>query len=94
MLIRVRFFGDLKEYMKKSWMTIDVPQGSSLHNFIVELVKNGNPELLEKLMENGKKVPSKIKILVNGRDIKHLEGLETEIKDRDLISILPIAGGG
>jgi molybdopterin synthase sulfur carrier subunit len=90
----VRFFGDLKEYMKKSWMTIDVPQGSSLHNFIVELAKNEDQKLLGKLMENGKKVHSKIKILVNGRDIDHLGGLETEIKDRDLISILPIAGGG
>jgi len=94
MLIRVRFFGELKEYVKKSWMTIDVPQGSSLHNFIVKLAKNGDSELLEKLMENGKKVHSKIKILVNGRNIKHLGGLDTEIKDRDLISILPIAGGG
>lgn len=75
-------------------MTLDVPQGSSLHNFIVELAKNGDSELIGKLMENGKKVHSKIKILVNGRDIEHLGGLETEIKDRDLISILPIAGGG
>lgn len=65
-----------------------------MHIFIVELAKNGDAEILEKMMENGKKVHSKIKILVNGRDIEHLEGLETEIKDRDLISILPIAGGG
>ena len=79
---------------KKSWMTIDVPQGSSLHNLIVELAKKGDAELLGKLMENGKKVHSKIKILVNGRDSDHLGGLETEIKDRDLISILPVAGGG
>ena len=75
-------------------MTIDVPQGSSVHTVIVELAKNGDAELLEKLMENGKSVHSKMKILVNGRSIEHLAGLETEIKDRDLISILPIAGGG
>jgi len=94
MLIRVRFFGELKDYMKKSWMTIDLPPGSSLHGCIMGLAKKEKPELLEKLMENGKNVHPKIIILVNGRSIEHLAGLETEIKDRDLISILPIAGGG
>jgi hypothetical protein len=48
-------------------MTLDLPQGSSLHDFIVELAKNRDSELLEKMMENGKKVHSKIKISVNGR---------------------------
>ena len=94
MLIRVRFYGDLKEYMKKGWTTIEVPQGSSLRDFILELAKNRSPDLLEKLTKNGKTTRSEIKIMVNGRNIVHLRGLETEIKDRDLISILPIAGGG
>jgi len=33
-------------------------------------------------------------ILVNGRSIWFLDGLETELKDKDLISILTSIGGG
>ena len=93
MLIRIRFFGDLKEYLLTSQTTLEISQGSSLHDFIFELAKNRDPTLLRKLMEKDN-VHSGITILVNGRNIVHLNGLKTELNDRDLISILPIAGGG
>ena len=93
MLIRVRFFGDLREYTKKRWMTIDVDQGSSVRDFLFELSKNIDASLLEKLMERDE-VGSGIRILLNGRSITHLKGLETSLSDRDLITIMPIAGGG
>ena len=61
MQIRVKCFRELKKTYEEELATIDVPQGSSMHNFIVELAKNGDAEILEKMMENGKKVHSKIK---------------------------------
>ncbi len=94
MLIRVRFFGELRDYLKTGWTTIEVPQGSSVHTVITELAKMDKPELLAKVLENGRTISSKIKILVNGRNIEHLTGLATELNHRDVISILPIAGGG
>lgn len=33
-------------------------------------------------------------ILVNGKNIEHLQGLETPIEERDTVSIFPPAGGG
>lgn len=33
-------------------------------------------------------------ILVNGKNIEHLQGLETPISDDDTVSIFPPAGGG
>ncbi|EEB74080.1 ubiquitin-like small modifier protein 1 [Thermococcus sp. AM4] len=33
-------------------------------------------------------------ILVNGKNIEHLQGLETPIKDDDTVSVFPPAGGG
>ncbi len=94
MLIRVRFFGELRDYLKTGWTTIEVPQGSSVLTVITKLATKDKPELLAKVLENERTVSSKMKILVNGRSIDHLAGLTTELNHRDLISILPIAGGG
>ncbi|ACS34414.1 MoaD/ThiS family protein [Thermococcus gammatolerans] len=33
-------------------------------------------------------------ILVNGKNIEHLQGLETPISDDDTVSVFPPAGGG
>ena len=33
-------------------------------------------------------------ILVNGRDIEFLDGLDTRLKDGDTVAIIPPAGGG
>ena len=33
-------------------------------------------------------------ILVNGRHVYHLQGLDTKLKDSDVISIFPPSGGG
>ncbi|ASJ00189.1 MoaD/ThiS family protein [Thermococcus gorgonarius] len=33
-------------------------------------------------------------ILVNGKNIEHLQGLDTPLSDEDTVSIFPPAGGG
>ena len=93
MLLRARFFGDVREYLKKSWMTMDLLQGSSILDFLMQLSKK-NSSLLNKMIEDDDRLGSKITILLNGRNITHLKGLKTELKDRDLISILSVVGGG
>jgi len=42
----------------------------------------------------GDKVKEMVKILVNGRDVRELRGLETELSDGDCISIFPPVAGG
>ena len=93
MLIRVKFFGDMKNYLNKRWLTIEIPTGSTIREFIFELTETLDVNLIEKFMDK-RELRSGIKILVNGRNISFLQGLDTALEDRDVISILPIAGGG
>lgn len=92
MLIRLRFYGVIKSYMKKGWTTIDVDNGYSISDVIIELDKYTELNMVKKLLKN--ETSSGIKILLNGRNISHLQGLKTKLKDHDLITFLPIAGGG
>ncbi|MFA4646845.1 MoaD family protein [Pyrococcus kukulkanii] len=55
-------------------------------------------ELLEKIYAKYPKVKEELEagyiILVNGHNIEHLQGLETPLKEGDIVSIFPPAGGG
>ncbi|AMM53461.1 MoaD family protein [Pyrococcus kukulkanii] len=55
-------------------------------------------ELLEKIYAKYPKVREELEegyiILVNGHNIEHLQGLETPLKEGDIVSIFPPAGGG
>ena len=93
MLVRVRFFGDLSRYIDKRWMVVEVPQGSLLLDFIFNMANKVDSSVLDKLMEKNE-VRSGIRILVNGRNINYLNRLNTKLSDGDLVTIMPIAGGG
>jgi molybdopterin synthase sulfur carrier subunit len=93
MLIRARFFGDLSRYLDKKWMTIEVPQGSSLSDLISNIDDSVGSNVFEKLIERNE-LRSGFRILVNGRNINYLNRLDTKLSDGDLVTIMPIAGGG
>lgn len=51
------------------------------------------PGLKEKLLRDGELTPF-INIFVNGEDIRHLNGVETELKDGDEVAFIPAISGG
>ncbi|ADC66338.1 MoaD family protein [Ferroglobus placidus DSM 10642] len=51
------------------------------------------PQLKERLIKDGEVTPF-INIFVNGEDIRHLKGLDTELKDGDEVTFIPAISGG
>ncbi|MBE7470914.1 MAG: MoaD/ThiS family protein [Anaerolineae bacterium] len=52
------------------------------------------PELRPKLALNEDELHPAVHILVNGRDMRYLNGLETRLTAKDTIRIFPPVGGG
>lgn len=52
------------------------------------------PALIPKLHPNGHDLHPAIHILVNGRDMRYINGLETLVTAQDSIRIFPPVGGG
>ena len=62
---------------------------------LIENLENECPGIKERLCDENGNVRRFINIYVNNEDIRFLNGSETEIKDSDIVSIIPaIAGGG
>ncbi len=93
LIIRVRFYGDVRAFMGTSWRTVEIIEGATLLGLIKELGKVVALDVEGMVLEGNELNPS-IRVLVNGRRQVHLNGLATVLKDRDTVVIMPVAGGG
>ncbi len=97
MEVKVRFFTNLREIVNKREETLTFAGGEKV---TVDLVlktlaqKYGKP--FTEYVYNGKTEQPKnfLQFLVNGTSTTTLNGLETELKDGDVLAILPPVGGG
>ena len=48
----------------------------------------------EQVVLDGTNLKSSIKMIINGRDIEYLNGLDTQLKDGDVIVLIPPIAGG
>jgi len=95
--VKVRFFTSLREIVNKKEETLTFANGEKI---TVDLVlktlaqKYGKPFI--EYVYNGKIGQPKnfLQFLVNGTSTSTLNGLETELKDGDVLAILPPVGGG
>ena len=97
MEVKVRFFTNLREIVNKREETLTFTEGEKA---TVDLVlktlakKYGKP--FTEYVYNGKTGHPKnfLQFLVNGTSTSTLNGLETELRDGDVLAILPPVGGG
>ncbi len=52
------------------------------------------PALRAKLTGNGDELYPAINIMINGRDMRYIKGLETVVTSKDVVRIFPPVGGG
>lgn len=60
----------------------------------VEALTDTYPAIKNHLVDANGKVRSFIKVFIGEDDIKSLDGLETELNDTDVVSIVPAIAGG
>jgi len=68
--------------------------GKTIQDFLDALVRRYGDKISKVLFPKGPELSDLLYILVNGRNIRHLQGLRTEIKEGDVISVFPITAGG
>jgi adenylyltransferase/sulfurtransferase len=67
--------------------------GNKLKDSIQQLATN-YPDLGKQIMNGNGELQGFLKVFVGDEDISTLNGLETEISDKDVISIIPAIAGG
>ncbi len=68
--------------------------GASTVSALIEELESECPGMKNRLCDEGGKVRRFINIYVNNEDIRFLDGVETELNDGDIVSIIPAIAGG
>ena len=94
MTLTVKFIGALRHISNKTHLTLDFQEGMSLKELLKKLCQE-MPQLektfTDQTLDDSR---SNALILVNGREISVLNGLETKLKDGDEIVFVPVVHGG
>ena len=97
MQVSVRFFTSLREIVGKREETLRFPEGSRVTVDVVlkTLVQCYGERFVEYVYdEKTGGVKGFLQFLVNGKSATTLDGVQTELKDSDVLAILPPVGGG
>ncbi len=91
--MQVRFYADLRSLVGGS--AVDVPAGQAdTAGAVMRHLAAAYPGLKEKLWNRDGAWTGYVTVLVNGRHIQYLQGLETPLKPGDVVSMFPPIGGG
>jgi sulfur-carrier protein len=95
--VKVRFFTSLREIVNKREETLVFPEGKAVNVDLVlkALSKKYCAPFIEYVYNVKTDLPKNfLQFLINGTSTSTLNGLETELKNGDVLAILPPVGGG
>jgi MoaD family protein len=85
----------IKQAIGQRLTEIDLPQGSTVDDFLEYMKKRWGDSLSSHLFDpdRGTVLPY-VRIMVNGQTVQFLKGMKTPLKEGDEVLILPLASGG
>ena len=94
MPLTMKFIGALRQISGKTQITVNFQEGMKL-KFLIAKISQERPQL-QKIFSDEQHNDSRSNalVLVNGREISVLDGLETQLNDGDEIVFIPVVHGG
>ena len=94
MVLSVKFVGALRHVSGTGELALSCKSRVAIRELMDEIIKE-LPELKRSLIDQqfGDPRPNTL-VLVNGREISVLDGLETKLKDGDEVVLIPFVHGG
>jgi molybdopterin synthase sulfur carrier subunit len=94
MNVEIKFFTSLREITGRKVDILQLKTIISIEELFSLLLEKYGKEFGEYVYDKKNKVQDFLSILVNGKNINTLHGLDTELKEGDIVAILPPVGGG
>lgn len=92
-MMRVRVFGTLRQFVGAKEIDLDLAPGDTIHHLVAK-ISVAYPVLENKIVDGEGKLQGSINILVNGRNIRFLDDLDSVLQAGDELALFPAVGGG
>ncbi len=93
MKIKVKLYSLFRLNLKTSEVNYEFEKNIKVKDLIDRLDEDFSGYFSEKLLESGKIKTGSI-ILINGKNIFHIDKLNSEIQDGDIVTLFPPSAGG
>ena len=97
MRVSVRFFTSLREIIGKKEQVFEFPAGETVtvNEILRRLSEQYGQSFVEYVFDgHTNQVKGFLQLLVNGRIISSISGLDAELIDGDVLALIPPVGGG
>jgi molybdopterin synthase sulfur carrier subunit len=91
--MRIRTYATLRDLLGVSTIDLTLP-GRVDVRYVLDRMVEAHPALAGKLWDAAGAWSGFVTVLLNGRSVEYLQGLETPATDDDSMSLFPPVGGG
>lgn len=91
-MVKIRFSSALKSITKTNEKILEI-DNITLKSVLDKLAEEFGDDFRSRLIEKGE-IRRFINVYINGEDIRHLKGINSDVGNNDEISILPAVSGG
>jgi molybdopterin synthase sulfur carrier subunit len=93
-MIRIQFYSLLRLLLRKEQLELPACPEETIRQLLQRVQEKIATPFLDKLLDERGELHAGTIILVNRRNILHLKGLATPVKDGDLVAFFPPGAGG
>ncbi len=91
--MRIRVYATLRDLMDGAIHDMPVSHDATVGSVLERLIER-HPALGEKLWDADGRLTGYVTILLNGRSVAYLDGLQSSVDDTDTLALFPPVGGG
>ena len=91
--MKVKLYATMRMKVGQSSVEVATPPGATVRHILTELIAR-YPILKEAIWDKSGGLTGSVHVLVNGRDVRYLNGPDTPIQPDDAVDIFPPVGGG
>ncbi len=93
-MVQIQFFSLLRMLLKQEQIDLPAVEGETVAQLLERIQQQLPTPFLHKLMDDDGSMHAGTIILVNRHNIHHLDGLQTPVRDADVIAMFPPGAGG
>lgn len=89
----IKVFANFREICEGKTVTLQIVDGQTILSVLHQLIERF-PLMNEELFSEEHQLKPLVHVFINGKNIIHLDGLSTTVKETDQIALFPPVAGG